>query len=290
MQHLWTPPSGQGKTSGIAVTRSRMLPSVRPLVRPWSRGPAWEFAERGQITVRTRGTVLKPGCPDPVSPTVAPYSPSARPTPRRPRRAHAARAGALYVPPLTSRAQTMRAVLLARATVTSMRGLRASIRASQEPSAAPRRPAAPPRWRRDQQAADGPLAHLRDGPELLLAPGRFCSGVSPSQAAKSRPARKASAAGASATMAAAVIGPMPGMVISRRAIGSALARRAISPSRCAICVPSTSSGADEYLAGSRARSPAAEDAGSSIWATRRVDVAGPWARPGRTPPGARAGR
>ena len=42
------------------------------------------------------------------------------------------------MPPLTSRAQTMRAILLARAVVTSMRGLRASIRASHEPAAAPR--------------------------------------------------------------------------------------------------------------------------------------------------------
>src|SRR3954470_22245399 len=48
------------------------------------------------------------------------------------------RPGALYVPPLTSRAQTTRAILLARATVTSIRGLRASIRASHEPAAAPR--------------------------------------------------------------------------------------------------------------------------------------------------------
>src|SRR3954452_21836272 len=87
---------------------------------------------------RTRGKVLQPGCPDPVSPTVAPCSPSARPTPRWPRRAYAATAGALYVPPLTSRAQTMRAILLARATVTNIRGLRASIRASHEPAAAPR--------------------------------------------------------------------------------------------------------------------------------------------------------
>src|SRR3954451_23460851 len=90
---------------------------------------------------RTRGTVLQPGCPDPVSPTVAPCPPSARPTPRWPRRVYAATAGAWYVPPLTSRAQTMRAILLARATVTSIRGLRASIRASHEPAAAPRRQA-----------------------------------------------------------------------------------------------------------------------------------------------------
>src|SRR3954468_6095164 len=83
--------------------------------------------------------MLQPGCPDPVSPTVAPCPPSARPTPRWLRRAYAATAGTLYVPPLTSRAQTMRAILLAKAVVTSMRGLRASIRASHEPAAAPRR-------------------------------------------------------------------------------------------------------------------------------------------------------
>ncbi len=51
---------------------------------------------------------------------------------------YAAVAGASYVPPSTSGAQTTRAVLLARATVTSMRGLRAGMRASHEPSGAPR--------------------------------------------------------------------------------------------------------------------------------------------------------
>ena len=44
---------------------------------------------------RTRGTVLHTGYPDPVSPTVAPCRPSARPTPSRRRRAYAAGAGAL---------------------------------------------------------------------------------------------------------------------------------------------------------------------------------------------------
>ena len=42
-------------------------------------------------------------------------------------------------PPLTSRAQMMRAILLARATVTSIFGLRANICASHEPLGAPRR-------------------------------------------------------------------------------------------------------------------------------------------------------
>ncbi len=39
---------------------------------------------------------------------------------------------------LNQQAQTIRAILLARAVVTSIRGLRASIRASHEPAAAPR--------------------------------------------------------------------------------------------------------------------------------------------------------
>jgi hypothetical protein len=43
------------------------------------------------------------------------------------------------MPPLTSRAQTIRAILLAGATVTSILGLRASIRASHDPLGAPRR-------------------------------------------------------------------------------------------------------------------------------------------------------
>ena len=122
----------------IAVTRSRMLPSVRPLARPWTAGLHGSSRSGSRSRRRTRGTVLQPGCPDPVSPTVAPCPPSARPTPRRPRPAYAATAGALYVPPLTSRAQTTRAILLARAVVTSIRGLRASIRASHDPAVAPR--------------------------------------------------------------------------------------------------------------------------------------------------------
>src|SRR4051794_8672739 len=120
------------------VTRSRMLPSVRPLARSSTAGLHGSSRSGSRSRWRTRSTVLQPGCPDPVSPTVAPCPPSARPTPRWPRRAYAVAAGTLYVPPLTSRAQTMRAILLARAVVTSMRGLRASIRASHEPAAAPR--------------------------------------------------------------------------------------------------------------------------------------------------------
>ena len=97
------------------------------------------------------------------------------------------------MPPLTSRAQTMRAILLARATVTSIFGLRASICASHDPSGAPRRLAC-------RTTALAPMISRRrivrsprfeTAPSFCLPPVDFCSGVSPSQAAKSRPARKA---------------------------------------------------------------------------------------------------
>src|SRR5689334_11233075 len=117
----------------------------------------------------------------------------------------------------------MRAILLARAVVTSMRGLRASMRASHEPAAAPRRlaqrtTALAPRIS-NRRMVRSPLFEM--APSLCLPPVDLCSGVSPSQAAKSRPARKPSGAGTRAVIAVAAIGPMPGIVMSRRATGSA---------------------------------------------------------------------
>jgi hypothetical protein len=67
-------------------------------------------------------------------------------------------------------------------------------------------------------------------PSRSLPPLECCRGVSPSQAEKSWPQRKVSGGRARATIAAAVTGPMPGMVISGRATGSSFARRAISRS------------------------------------------------------------
>src|SRR6266404_2988287 len=64
-------------------------------------------------------------------------------------------------------------------------------------------------------------------PSFCLPPVDFCSGVSPSQAAKSRPAANPSAAGTNAVIAVEAIGPTPGIVISRRAVGSFLERRAL---------------------------------------------------------------
>ena len=51
-------------------------------------------------------------------------------------------------------------------------------------------------------------------PSLCLPPEEFCRGVRPSQAANSRPERKADGSGMVAAKAVAVIGPIPGMVAS----------------------------------------------------------------------------
>src|SRR4051794_8759707 len=66
------------------------------------------------------------------------------PTPRQPRGrdgAYTAATGARYTPPLASSAQTIRAIVLASATRTSIGGLRASMRPSHEPAGTPLRAA-----------------------------------------------------------------------------------------------------------------------------------------------------
>jgi hypothetical protein len=63
-------------------------------------------------------------------------------------------------------------------------------------------------------------------PSFCLPPVDRCTGVKPSQAAKSRPLRNVSTGGARAAMAVAVIGPTPGIVINREGISSSLARLA----------------------------------------------------------------
>lgn len=129
----------------------------------------------------------------------------------------------------------MRAVLLAKATITSMGGLRSSIRESHGSPVDPFRMA-------QRTEALAPMINsrrrvrspMRDvSPSFCLPPEERCSGVRPSHAAKSRPLLNVVAEGASAARAVAVIGPMPGMVINRLASASSLARRAISRSSTA---------------------------------------------------------
>src|SRR3954454_1780272 len=74
----------------------------------------------------------------------APSLSSDLPTPRQPRGrdgTYTAATGARYTPPLASSAQTIRAILLASATRTSIGGLRASMRPSHEPAGTPLRAA-----------------------------------------------------------------------------------------------------------------------------------------------------
>ena len=89
--------------------------------------------------------------------------------------AYATTAGARYTSPLASSAQTMRAILLASATRTSIGGLRATMRAIHDPAGAPLRATQSKTAVRadDQQAAQRSLAHLRGGAQLLLAAGRM---------------------------------------------------------------------------------------------------------------------
>jgi hypothetical protein len=114
----------------------------------------------------------------------------------------------------------MRAILLASATRTSIGGLRAIIRASHEPAGAPLRAArikivfAPIISRR--RSVRSPIFEV--APSVCLPPVERCKGVSPTQAAKSRPRLKVSAGGAGAARATAITGPTPGMVAMRRLI------------------------------------------------------------------------
>ena len=86
-------------------------------------------------------------------------------------------------------AQTMRAILLASATTTSMRGLRAIIRASHDPSAGPLRAAqvttADAPMVKSRRISRWPILDVR--PSRVLPPVAFCRGVRPTHAAKSRP-------------------------------------------------------------------------------------------------------
>jgi hypothetical protein len=107
----------------------------------------------------------------------------------------------------------MRAVLLASATVTSIRGFLASICSSHDRFGAPRltacsTTAALPTISR-RLSVRSPIFVI--SPSFCLPPVERCKGVSPTQAAKSRPLRKVSGEGASARSAVAVMGPIPGL-------------------------------------------------------------------------------
>jgi hypothetical protein len=79
------------------------------------------------------------------------------------------------MPPLTNKAQTTRAILLAKATVTSILGLRSSMRAAQDPAGVARRQACritalAPRISKRRMVRS---PRFENGPELLLSARRF---------------------------------------------------------------------------------------------------------------------
>ena len=209
-----------------------MLPSVRPLARPWTAGLHGSSRSGSRSRSRTRGygvaawlsrSRLADCCA--MSSCRSPYASVAAADLRRhgrsPVRAALDQQGPDDAGRLVGQGDGDQHPRLAR-----------------EHPRQPRARAAP-RWLAQRTTALAPRMSSRRmvrspifemAPSLCLPPVDFCSGVSPSQAAKSRPARKPSGAGTRAVIAVAAIGPMPGIVMSRRATGSALARRVISPS------------------------------------------------------------
>src|SRR5215471_11151311 len=79
------------------------------------------------------------------------------------------------MPPLTSRAQMMRAILLARATVTSIFRLASQHLRKPRALGCPASAGLSNHGTRpnDQETADRPFTAFRNGPEFLLAAGRF---------------------------------------------------------------------------------------------------------------------
>src|SRR4051812_31392528 len=139
-------PLGAREIFRSGVARGQVLTCVRPLMRLrlTRRRPGWESEDQVQI----RHTRLKRLSQSWFSrsrlSTVAPSLSCDPPTPRQPRGrdgAYTAATGARYTPPLASKAQTMRAIVLASATRTSIGGLRASMRPSHEPAGTPLRAA-----------------------------------------------------------------------------------------------------------------------------------------------------
>ena len=179
--------------------------------------------------------------------------------------------------------------MFARATRTSIGGLRSSIPPSQVPDPAIG-------WTcRFMMTLLAPIISKRRkdrSPIFVVAPSRClppvecCRGKRPSQATESRPRRKVSGGGARATKAVAINGPIPGIVISLRAISFFLARRLISALSLAIWSPRRIFVSIRTSSVARASS-GKPLAGSSMIAIRRAAFAAPCGPPLQTPSGGR---
>ena len=120
--------------------------------------------------------------------------------------------------PVPSMAQIARAMRFASATAATLAGFVARIRPSQSlfPSLSPRRDHA--HRAETEKTPQGAIARLRDGAHAMFAATGIGLGrQSHAQADRSRDVRKALVSAICATIALAVIGPIPGIVWSRRA-------------------------------------------------------------------------
>ena len=115
----------------------------------------------------------------------------------------------------TESAHTVRAILFARATATTLNGFSSTILRSQGSLIF----SCFPRWRSTAVAPRTSRLLMSRCPIFVILPSRSrppvecCLGVSPAQAAKSLPRLKLSIGGAKAWTAIAQTGPTPGIVI-----------------------------------------------------------------------------
>ena len=178
---------------GIVAARGRMLSSVRPRCGRKRQPPAC-MGVRGlgpDHPKRAPSTVESPGCPSPVSPTVAPYSPSAHP----------------YV--LAIRVSLRRRRSSVGATFDQQGPDDAShlvgqsdgdlhFRFASQHLRKPRPPRCPASAGllnhvtrpNDQQTADRPFTAFRNGTEFLLTANRFLQPRQPEPGRKIAPGRK----------------------------------------------------------------------------------------------------
>ena len=226
------------------------------------RGPVWRCADRVQNRLLELGSsVHRTDFPDPVSMTVCPclvlrpaHIPDVIPSgcSHSSRSRHGIPVGFFLRHQRPGDARH----LVGQRHSDQFLGLRASMRASHEPSRTRRRMA-----QRISAAAPTINSRLKSRWPILdilpsrgLPPVECCRGTSPSQAEKSRPRRKLSIGGAKAWIAVALIGPIPGMVIRRRASSSWRTCARICFSRSLICALRLSICANRRSANSRTRS------------------------------------
>lgn len=125
----------------------------------------------------------------------------------------------------------------------------------------------------DQQLADGPVACLLMPPSRPLPPELWGSGVSLSHAANGRPEQNIDAPGTAAAITNAIIGPMPGIVASRRLVSSARCQARICASSRSTSL-STIAAEHRWYAAPAAHVPAASPNPMKDLNQRR-DAAGP---------------